>query len=165
MNSGYSDYQAKMRVPFGVLGIRANNDVLTHIDFLPAEETELAPQNRIAAATVEQLSAYFDDPAFEFGLPLELHGTHYQRRVWELMRQIPAGRTRTYGDLAGDLASGARAIGGACGANPIPIIVPCHRVVAAGGGMGGFNNTAMGGYVPIKRWLLAHEGALPAKKT
>jgi methylated-DNA-[protein]-cysteine S-methyltransferase len=77
------------------------------------------------------------------------------------MQRIPAGRTRTYGDLARELGSSARAVGGACGANPLPVVVPCHRVIAANGALGGFMGAKDDGFeLGIKRWLLGHEGAL-----
>ena len=107
-----------------------------------------------------QLQAYLEDPAFEFDVPLRLSGTHHQLAVWEAMRAIPAGETRTYGELAQSIGSSARAVGGACGANPVPIVVPCHRVVGAGGSLGGFMGAREEGFeLSIKRWLLAHEGA------
>jgi methylated-DNA-[protein]-cysteine S-methyltransferase len=84
-------------------------------------------------------------------------GTPFQRRVWEAMRAIPPGRTRTYGDLAAELGTSPRAIGGACRANPCPIVVPCHRVVGATG-LGGFAGDTSGHKVEVKRWLLRHEG-------
>ena len=97
---------------------------------------------------------------FAFDLPLKLSGTHHQIAVWEAMMAIPAGETRTYGELAQAIGSSARAVGGACGANPIPIVVPCHRVVGAGGALGGFMGAREEGFeLSIKRWLLAHEGA------
>jgi len=82
--------------------------------------------------------------------------------VWEAMQAIPAGETRTYGEIAAAIGSSARAVGGACGANPIPLVVPCHRVVASGGRLGGFMGAREEGFeLAIKRWLLAHEGARP----
>jgi methylated-DNA-[protein]-cysteine S-methyltransferase len=107
-----------------------------------------------------QLQAYLDDPRFEFDLPLQLSGTRHRLAVWEAMQRIPAGATRTYGELAKELRSSARAVGGACGANPIPVVVPCHRVIAAGGAIGGFMGERGEGFeLGIKRWLLGHEGA------
>jgi len=77
------------------------------------------------------------------------------------MQRIPAGKTRTYGEVAQELHSSARAVGGACGANPIPLVVPCHRIVASGGSLGGFMGAREEGFeLGIKRWLLEHEGAL-----
>ncbi|HET7833712.1 MAG TPA: MGMT family protein, partial [Gallionella sp.] len=116
---GSMDYQAKLSVPFGVLGIRCSADVLTGIDFLPATEAPQAPVNMLAAEVCRQLRAYFADSHFTFSLPLELRGTPHQRKVWHAMQAIPCGETRSYGELADKLHSGAQAIGQACGANPI----------------------------------------------
>jgi methylated-DNA-[protein]-cysteine S-methyltransferase len=106
---------------------------------------------------VAQLTAYFDGAMTDFDLPLSPHGTAFQKSVWDLMRAIPYGWTRAYADLARDLKSAARAVGGACGANPIPVIIPCHRVLAAGGKMGGFSG---GDGIPTKVALLRLEGAI-----
>ena len=89
-----------------------------------------------------------------FDLPLKPAGTAFQRRVWARLASIPQGRVETYGAIAKKLRSGARAVGGACGANPIPILIPCHRVLGAGGGLGGYSGE---GGVATKRFLLAHE--------
>jgi methylated-DNA-[protein]-cysteine S-methyltransferase len=111
----------------------------------------------MAAAVVEQLAAYFDDPGSTFELPLILAGTPFQQGVWERLRTIPAGSVRTYGQLARALGTSPRAIGAACRANPCPVVVPCHRVVSAAG-WGGFMGARDGACLEIKRWLLAHEG-------
>ena len=154
-------FQACVRAPFGTLGIAATGTHVTAIRYLPADVPALAPRkNTVAYLACVQLQAYLDDPAFVFDLPLALSGTRHRLLVWEAMRAIPAGRTRTYGELARSIGSSARAVGGACGANPIPLVVPCHRVVAAGGGLGGFMGAREEGFeLGIKRWLLAHEGA------
>ena len=102
-----------------------------------------------------QLNAYFAGKLRRFDLPLRPAGTDFQKSVWRLMQEIPFGQTRTYGDLAGDLGSAPRAVGGACGRNPIAIIIPCHRIVASGARIGGF--TAVGGK-NSKRHLLRLEG-------
>ena len=109
--------------------------------------------NQIRAA----LKAYFSNPGYRIRLSLTLHGTPFQRRVWQALRMIPAGQTRTYGELAKQLHSSARAIGMACRANPAPVIVPCHRIVAANG-LGGYAGKTAGRQLGIKRWLLQHEG-------
>jgi methylated-DNA-[protein]-cysteine S-methyltransferase len=143
------------------IGIACDADEVIAIDYLPACD-EVAPQSPLANETVRQLRAYLADPRFTFGLPLRPHGTAFQRRVWQAISAIPQGSTRTYGEVAQQLASGPRAIGGACGANPFPIIVPCHRVIASGGGLGGFGGSEGRGHdllLAIKRWLLAHENA------
>jgi methylated-DNA-[protein]-cysteine S-methyltransferase len=153
MNDGY---QARLATPFSVLGIRHEGDCLTGIDFLPRKTMPLAPQTRFAREVCRQLKVYLDDPAASFDLPYRLSGTKYQRRVWQLIQQIPCGRSLTYGELARKLFSGPRAVGQACGANPIPIIVPCHRVLGSGN-LGGFMNCDEGDPLEIKRWLLKHE--------
>ena len=154
-------FQACVRAPFATLGISATDTHVTGIRFLHSTVAGRAPKrNTIAFLACVQLQAYLDDPRFEFDLPLKLAGTHHRLAVWEAMQRIPAGRTRTYGELAGDLHSSARAVGGACGANPIPVVVPCHRVIAATG-LGGFMGSRDEGFeLGIKRWLLEHEGAL-----
>lgn len=152
-------YQAKLIVPFGVLGIRCSEGALTGIDFLAASESSQPAGNEIAAKVSEQLLRYFDDPRAPFTVPLDLRGTTHQHRVWQAMSHIPCGQTRSYGELAAELHSGAQAVGQACGANPVPIVVPCHRVIAKAG-LGGFMQHAGGASLDIKRWLLAHEGVL-----
>lgn len=150
------DYQAKLAAPFGVLGIRCRADALTGIDFLPATTTPQAPVDAFAADVCAQLQRYLADPGASFTLPLELHGTPHQLKVWHAMQAIPCGATRSYGELAAALHSSAQAVGQACGANPIPIVVPCHRVVGKSG-LGGFMHHAAGAALDIKRWLLTHE--------
>lgn len=103
-----------------------------------------------------QLTEYFDGGRMAFDLPFRLRGTPFQQSVWKLMGDIPFGDTRTYGDLASDLHSAPRSVGGACGRNPLPIIIPCHRVLA-GTGLGGYSG---GGGANTKRLLLRLEGAL-----
>jgi len=90
-------------------------------------------------------------------LPLRAAGTAFQRRVWGRIDAIPSGKTRTYGELANEIGSGPRAVGNACGANPYPVVVPCHRVVAADGRLGGFAGNRAGFLLDVKRWLLNHE--------
>ncbi len=154
-------FQACLRAPFGTIGISATDKHVTGIRYLSPDVPALAPKkNTIAFLACVQLQAYLENPAFEFDMPLRLTGTHHQLAVWEAMRAIPAGETRTYGELAQAIGSSARAVGGACGANPLPIVVPCHRVVGAGGSLGGFMGAREEGFeLSIKRWLLAHEGA------
>jgi len=112
----------------------------------------------LLARALGQLEAYFAGDLAVFDLPLAPAGSAFQHRVWAEMARIPFGRTRTYGELARCVEGAAQAVGQACGANPIPIIVPCHRVVAGGGRLGGFSG---GRGVVSKRALLAHEDAVP----
>jgi methylated-DNA-[protein]-cysteine S-methyltransferase len=151
------DYQAKLQAPFGVLGILCTDDALTGIEFLTPDTTLQPPRDAFAQKVNEQLFAYFADPDFRFDLPLQPGGTLHQNKVWQAMCAIPRGQVRTYGDLAAQIGSGPRAVGRACGNNPIPIFIPCHRVVGKSG-MGGFMHHSSGYALDIKRWLLAHEG-------
>lgn len=150
------DYAAVVAAPVGSLGIRVDHGRLVGIDFGP--DTEAPPRAPDAAVreVLDQLFHYFEDPRWRFDLSLEMRGTPFQRRVWQRLRRIPSGRTCSYGELARELGSSARAVGGACRRNPIPIIVPCHRVVAAGG-VGGFMGQRHGEALTIKQWLLEHE--------
>ena len=153
------DYQAVVSTPTFALGIRCNDDEITGIDFLEPH-AEIAPRTPLAHEAVRQLRAYLADARFAFGLPLAPAGTAFQRRVWAGIAAIPPGGTRTYGELAAATASGPRAVGNACGANPYPVVVPCHRIVSSGrinGGLGGFARQRGGFLLDVKRWLLAHE--------
>ena len=155
-------FQACLRAPFATLGIVVSGDCVAGIRFLdPATPAKAPPRDTLAYLACIQLQAYLDDARAPFDLPLRLAGTRHRLEVWEAMRRIPAGQVRTYGDLARELRSSPRAVGGACGANPIPVIVPCHRIVAAGRSLGGFMGAREPGFeLGIKRWLLEHEGAL-----
>ena len=150
------DYQAKLSTPFCVLGIRCADDALTGIDFLPATEKSQTPNNAFAKRVCQQLLNYLENPDALFSIPLKTGGTPHQQKVWRAMLSIPRGQTRSYGELAAELHSGAQAVGQACGANPTPIIIPCHRVLGKSG-LGGFMKHASGVPLEIKRWLLAHE--------
>jgi len=152
------NHQAILTTPFAMLGIRCNTHALLGLAFLPKETPAQQATNALAARVCEQLLAYLRDPTLTFDIPLELHGTEHQRKVWQALRAIPPGETRQYGQLAKQLGSASQAVGQACGANPIALIVPCHRVVSKTG-MGGFMRHAEGETIDIKRWLLAHECA------
>ncbi|MBI5899273.1 MAG: methylated-DNA--[protein]-cysteine S-methyltransferase [Rhodocyclales bacterium] len=153
-------YAAVLSAPTFSVGIACNADEITGIDYLEPC-TELAPKTPLAREAVRQLRAWLKDSRFEFGLPLAPAGTHFQRRVWARIAAIPAGQTLSYGEVAAAIGSGPRAVGNACGANPYPIVVPCHRVVAANHALGGFGRNSGGFLLDIKRWLLAHENARP----
>ena len=142
--------------PGFALGVACNDDEILGIDFLSPRAGQ-APRTLLAKEAVRQIRAYLEDPGFAFGLPLAPAGTHFQRRVWNSIATIPKGQTRSYGELAKDLASAPRAVGGACGANPYPLVVPCHRVISADGSLGGFARERGGLLLEIKRWLLERE--------
>ena len=149
-------FQAIVAAPVFCVGVRCDDDELQGLEYL-APCPELAARNALAGEAARQLRAYLKAPDFVFGLPLRPSGTAYQRRVWAQVATIPSRQTRSYGELAKALHSGPRAVGQACGANPFPLVVPCHRVIAAGGGLGGFARHGGGFMLEVKRWLLAHE--------
>lgn len=157
-----TNYQAVVTAPGFALGVCCDDDEVTRIDFLEPRP-EQAPTTALAAETVRQLQAYLAHPDFVFSLPLQPAGTHFQRRVWEQIAAIPGGRTETYGQLAKNLKNAPRAVGQACGANPYPVVVPCHRVIASSGAgdkkLGGFARERGGFLLEVKRWLLTHENA------
>ncbi|HKB61165.1 MAG TPA: methylated-DNA--[protein]-cysteine S-methyltransferase [Gallionellaceae bacterium] len=153
------DDHARLQTPFGILGISCSNEALTGIAFLAPGTAALAPRTALAQEVRRQLTAYFDDPDFRFDLPLAYEGTPHQRRVWQAMCAIPRGAVRSYGEVAAELASSPLAAGQACGANRLPIVIPCHRIVGKTG-IGGFANHRDGYLLDIKRWLLRHEGVL-----
>lgn len=162
--------EVTLETPVGKLLIRADETAIIRLTWLMDGETEESsadiqqsarganhPARQLLEEAVRQLEAYFDGSLREFNMPLAPAGTRFQQRVWHEMAKIPFGETMTYGQLAEKSQSVARAVGGACGANPIPIIIPCHRVLGGGGKLGGFS----GGSGPdSKRALLEHEGVL-----
>lgn len=152
------NYHAKLETPFAVLGIRTVGERVTDIDYLPLGIAALAPLNRLAERTCREIERYIDDPHYRVKVPFEYAGTSFQCRVWKEIGSIPAGRTLTYNDIARRLRTAPRPVGGACGANRLPIVIPCHRVVAANG-LGGFMNSEGTDALAIKRWLLRHEGS------
>jgi methylated-DNA-[protein]-cysteine S-methyltransferase len=155
-------FQACVRTPFATLGIEATATHVTGLRFLAPSTPARAPaRDSVAYLACIQVQAYLEDPRFRFDLPLALAGTRHRLEVWEAMQRIAAGEVRTYGEIAAELGSSARAVGGACGANPVPLVVPCHRVLAANRALGGFMGVRTPGFeLGIKRWLLEHEGAL-----
>lgn len=120
----------------------------------PESDQPLAP---VLEQARDQLDAYFDGMLQRFDLPLAPMGTPFQKKVWQALAAIPYGTTRTYGQLAAELGTAPRALGGACGRNPLPIIVPCHRVLAADGGLGGYSG--LDG-TDTKEFLLRLEGVV-----
>jgi len=149
--------------PIGELVITASDSGLTGVWFPGADPPGVQahdgrePPSGLLARACEQLAQYFTKARTAFDLPLDPPGTAFQRQVWDLLRTIPYGATTSYGALARRLGDprATRAVGAANGRNPIPIIVPCHRVIGARGELTGF-----GGGLDRKRWLLEHEGAL-----
>lgn len=138
------------------VAVKTSDERVVEIRYLPLSFKSISATNALAALAASQLERYREDPDATFDLPLLIEGSPLQRNVWEAMCAIPRGRTRTYGELAAELGADARAIGQACGDNRLPIVIPCHRVVAADG-IGGFGHSTGGYLLEVKRWLLMHE--------
>jgi methylated-DNA-[protein]-cysteine S-methyltransferase len=142
--------------PIGRLALEADGDALTGVRWAsPGERSRDEGNNAILRAATRQLDRYFAGKLKRFDLKLRPSGTPFQKNVWKMMRSIPFGQTGTYGGIAMALGSGPRAVGMACGRNPIVIVTPCHRVLASGGAIGGYSG---GQGLPTKRKLLALEG-------
>ena len=150
-----SDDRALVDTPIGPIAVAWRDDLITGVDLEP-DGTEYG-DNPLPAPIASALDAYFRDASVRLDLPALMRGTPFQRRVWEALQSIPPGRTVTYGELARQLGTSARAVGGACRANPCPILVPCHRVVSRTG-LGGFAGDTSGRKLEVKRRLLRHEG-------
>jgi len=150
------DYDAILDAPPCRLGAIFTGDALTRLDFLPANTPTATHRDARTQHLARELDAYWQNPAHAFDLLFVPLGTPFQLRVWHALMGIPAGHPATYGALAKQLGTAARAVGQACGSNPLPILIPCHRVVAAHG-LGGFMHTSSGAPLDVKTWLLAHE--------
>jgi methylated-DNA-[protein]-cysteine S-methyltransferase len=153
-------FSAIVAAPFGAVGIRTEAGSVRELVYLPPHFAEKDALDATAELTAQQVTHYFADPDFVFNLPLMQAGSVYQQRVWAAIGAIPRGTVRTYGQVARDIGSAPRAVGQACGANWFPLIIPCHRVTAAGG-LGGFasHDDENGFHLSVKRWLLRHERA------
>ncbi|BCF87491.1 methylated-DNA--[protein]-cysteine S-methyltransferase [Paraburkholderia largidicola] len=151
-------FNAVIDAPFGKIGVRLEGEAVREIVYLPDSVANVEPDSPLAKQAVEQIEQYLQHASASFDLPLADVGTPFQRRVWQAIREIPPGVVLTYGQLAKQIGSVPRAVGQACGSNFFPIVIPCHRVVGAGG-IGGFAHTGGDGYYRnVKRWLLKHEG-------
>ncbi|ONG53372.1 cysteine methyltransferase [Pseudoroseomonas deserti] len=153
--------QLSFLTPLGSLTLSEEDGAIVALDWGRGRDQEETP---LLVMAREQVQDYFDGQRPGFDLPLAPHGTPYQKRVWTALQAIPPGETRSYAELAASIGSVARAVGQANGCNPIPIIIPCHRVVGAGGTLGGYSG---GEGAATKRYLLdlerrslRHEGAL-----
>lgn len=165
-------YQTCITLPGFGLRLSAQGEALISIEFLPLGSECLLPPDAIPdkpthlippqetrgvlAQANTEITQWLHNPAHRFSLPVRLHGTPFRQRVWQAIAAIPYGQTRRYGELARLLGSAPRAIGQACGDNPLPIIIPCHRVVGSRGA-GGFNHSTSQTMLLIKDWLLRRE--------
>ncbi len=143
--------------PIGSLGVSISHNQVLGVEFLYEHILQVTPHDPFVREVQSQLQRYFQADFGGFSLPLDLVGSDFQQRVWRALARIKPGSVRTYGEIAHELNSSPRAVGNACRSNPVPLIIPCHRVVAASG-IGGFAGATAGRRLEIKRWLLAHEG-------
>lgn len=150
------NYSAIVSSPLGNIGFKLEENKLIRLEFVSAKFTLIKPVTPLARQVVDQITHYFRDAKYRFNLPLLLSGTTHQQRIWQALAKIPTGVITSYGALAEQLNTSARVIGNACRANPIPIIIPCHRIVAKNG-LGGYNGARNGQWLAIKTWLLQHE--------
>jgi methylated-DNA-[protein]-cysteine S-methyltransferase len=151
-------FDVVLEFPKMKVAVTTRGDRVAEIRYLPPSASLVSPRNVLAEEAARQLERYRADPDTRFDLPLLIEGTPFQRRLWDALCEIPRGKTLTYGELARRLGGEARAVGQACGDNLLPIVIPCHRVVAANG-IGGFAHATSGYLLEAKRWLLAHECA------
>lgn len=156
-------FGAIVAAPFGAIGIRTDGGQVRELVYLPPSFGAKNAVDVTAELAAGQVRRYLADADFLFDLPLAAAGSAFQQRVWAAIRAIPRGSVRTYGQMAAVIGSAPRAVGQACGANWFPLVIPCHRVTAAGG-LGGFSHhdDEHGFHLAVKRWLLSHEGATMA---
>ena len=166
------------QTPLGLLQIFSDGNVITAIQFISTatvgeddinkeriqfevkkvNDFDAENGNALIQLTIEQIKSYLFKGGQQFSLPLGADGTAFQKRVWQALQQIPYGHTITYGKLAEQLNSSARAVGNACRRNPIPVIIPCHRVIASNG-IGGYSGATSGYLINRKQFLLNLEQA------
>lgn len=151
-------YTAIFTAPYGKMGIILENRIINKLEFLPPETEEIKSDNAECKKIIADIKAYFKNPHHEFQSEFAFMGTDFQIKVWQALLKIPVGKTLTYGQLAKKLKTGPRAIGQACRTNPVPLFVPCHRIVATDH-LGGFAGQIKGPFFAAKQWLLRHEGA------
>jgi methylated-DNA-[protein]-cysteine S-methyltransferase len=142
--------------PLGKLGLAFCEEKLSYL-CLMADDSELLPiTTSYGKQIIESLALYFKNPHHAIKPNYHLNGSSFQLRIWQALQNIPCGQTLTYGELAKQLKTSPRAVGQACKTNPIPILIPCHRVVAANGA-GGYAGKRVGRMLDMKLWLLEHE--------
>lgn len=155
MNKRPLQFDAVIAAPFGAVGILMFGEQVS-IELLAEKHAPKPAENTIVQSIVAQIETYFSNAKHGFKWTVNQRGTPFQQRVWQAISEIPCGQVLTYGDIAAQIGSGSRAVANACGANNLPLIVPCHRVVAQNG-IGGFMQGNVDG-LKVKQWLLKHEG-------
>ncbi|WP_334109116.1 methylated-DNA--[protein]-cysteine S-methyltransferase [Methylobacillus sp.] len=154
-NSKSSEFDAIVPAPFGAIGVKVADDYVTGLRLISEPLPPYCVDQPFVQHVVHQLQQYLENAEHELDFPYVMEGTPFQKRVWRAMATIPLGQVWTYSELANHVASGPRAVANVCGANHLPLLIPCHRIVAKNG-LGGFmRNDAKG--LKVKRWLLQHE--------
>ena len=148
-------FDAIIPTPFGAVGIRTQHDFLVRLELLSEPQAELVSANPFVQNVASQIRQYFSNPHAAFDVPYAVKGTPFQKRVCRAIAAIPSGQTLSYSELADKVGSGPRAVANVCGANQLPLLIPCHRVVAKNG-LGGFMQGKEHG-LSVKQWLLAYE--------
>ncbi len=148
-------YDAVISAPFGSVAVITQDDYLISVQLLPVQVPAKSTSHSFTNSVLMQIEQYFEQPDTKLDIPYAVNGTPFQKRVWQAISEIPCGQTLTYTELAQKVGSGARAVANVCGASQVPLVIPCHRVVAKNG-LGGYMQGVEGG-LAIKQWLLAHE--------
>lgn len=145
--------------PIGKLGVKTSNQQVTGVDFLTKTTPLFHATDKFTTLITNQFHQYFSSKKFEFSLPYTLNGSEFQQQVLKAVATLPYGATFTYSELAAHLNTHPRAIGNACRRNPLPVIIPCHRIIAKGGN-GGYAGQMSGELMAIKLWMINHEAKL-----
>ena len=147
-----------MKLPFAVIGLAFDDDVLISVDYLESDSTPITSTNKTIKHVCNQINDYCCGTlkGSQFDVSIRISGTAFQIKVWSQLQKIAYGQVRTYGEIAKNLKTSPRAVGNACRANPVALLVPCHRVISASG-MGGYLGETDDSMVAIKRWLLDRE--------
>jgi len=148
-----------MPSPVGNLYVETEDEKLVKLEYHCKKKITAGKLDSFSAQVKKQITNYFKSSKQNFNLPVVLNGTAFQKKVWSAMQKIPSGQTRIYGDVSEQLQSSPRAVGNACRANPVPLVVPCHRIVGKAG-IGGFGGKTAGRNIDCKNWLLRHEASV-----
>jgi len=157
LNTGDDARSCVVVAPFGALELCFVAGELSEIRFLPPGTPARRPAGEAQKRAANQIRSYLRNPLSPFSFELPRTGTEFQRLVWREIASIPPGQTRSYGAIARRLGTSPRAVGNATGANPLAVMIPCHRVISSSGGLGGFMGAEEGWGMDVKRWLLRHE--------
>jgi methylated-DNA-[protein]-cysteine S-methyltransferase len=149
-------FQFVLPSPIGKLGLNLSAKGVSQIRYLSNNMALNVPESGLALDVFQQLADYFELRRSGFDLPLDIAGTPYQQKVWQVISRIPYGQSKAYSEIASKINSGPRAVGNACRHNPIPIIIPCHRVTKKNA-IGGYCGSTRDAEVQQKDWLLHHE--------